>query len=428
MRIAFLAAAASLAACSRTGAPASPDAAAPVAASAPAPASSSGATGALDASSSPARGAAKASADGGAQALTAAERAAVLHDLDAGRKLARAKDWRGAVAVYERALKLAPDDARLLSDMGWVAFQANDLTRAEAANQRGLACTKDPTLRAQILYNTGRVAEARGDKEAAKNAYADSLALRDDAEVKRRFASVGGVPDELREPLPCNEGHANPEAMCACLVAHKDGVMTMWDEAPTCSKEKGTPPLGDGRLSVFVWGGEQMGERVRVLAVREGKTTRPVADLGRDYEPGAFGVHNEAVVKGGEVRSVGGHTVVVVRSEQNDSDSNMAGLELCTHVAKLETVCALGDAPGSTRCTPAIPVDTRSGCGIGVEPEPNEIDADVRAAMAEVKKRASSSRATAAWSIAEDGKVTVRFVSGAKDLVPKNVLRVHSLW
>lgn len=372
--------------------------------------------------------AANPAADGGAAKLTAAQRTAVLHDLDAGRKLARAKDWKGALAVYDRALALAPDDARILSEVGWAAFQANELARAEAANQRGLASTKDTLLRAQVLYNAGRVAEARGNKEAAKSFYGDSLALRDNTEVKSRFASLGGAVDDVPEPLPCKQPHASADAMCACLVAAKDGVMAMWDEKPSCTKVAGAAPLGDGRLATILWGGETLGEKVHVLAVREGTTTRPIADLGRDYEPGAFGVHNEAAVKGGEPRIVGGRTVVVVRSEQNDNDFNMAGLELCSHHAKLETVCALGDTPGSSRCTPAIPVESQAGCGPGVEPDPSELDDDTRAAMAEVKKRASSSRATAAWTIADDGKVTVRFVSGSRDLIPRTVLRVHRLW
>ena len=408
-------------ACSPTSAPptSAPDAAAPPAEAASIAAPLAPATTAIQDAGAP---------DGGKPRLDAAQRRAVLRDLEAGRKLARAKDWSGALVVFDRALALAPDDARLLAEVGWAAFQAKDLARAEAANQRALAGTKDPPLRAQILYNAGRVAEARGDKSAAKIHYGDSLALRDNAEVTARYTAVGGAPDDVHPPLPCGQGHASAEAMCACLIAHKDGVMMMWDEAPKCAKAKAAPALGDPRLGLFLWGGETLGERVYVLTVREGATTRPIADLGRDYEPGAFGVHNQATVKGGEARKVGSHTVVVLRSEQDDNDSNMAGLELCSHHANLETVCALGDAPGSTRCTPPIPIDTEAGCGLGVEPDPSEIDAEMKAAMAEIKKSASHNEAKTAWTIAADGKVTVRLVSGAKALVPGYVLRVHTLW
>jgi tetratricopeptide (TPR) repeat protein len=366
--------------------------------------------------------------DGGRPRLDPAQRAAVLRDLEAGRKLARAKDWSGALVVFNRALALAPDDARLLAEVGWAAFQAKDFARADAANQRALAVTKNPSLRAQVLYNAGRVAEARGEKEAAKNDYADSLALRDNAEVKKRLVAVGGVADDTRAPLPCAKGYASAEAMCACFSARKDDLMMSGDGAPKCAANKPAPALGDARLAVYLWGNEGLGERVYVLTVREGATIRPLVDLGRDYEPGAFGVHNEATVKGGEARTVGGHKVVVVRSEQEDSDLNMAGLEVCSHHAKNETVCALGDTPGATRCTPSIPIEVEAGCGPGADPGPSETDPEVLAAVAEIKKNTTHAQAKTAWSIGENGKVTVRLVSGAKDLVPTSVLRDHALW
>lgn len=367
-------------------------------------------------------------ADGGRPRLDPAQRAAVLRDLAAGRKLAQAKDWSGALVVFDRALALAPNDARLLSEVGWAAFQAKEYARAEAANQRALAVTKNPALRAQVLYNAGRVAEARGDKEAAKNDYDDSLALRDNAEVKKRLVAAGGVPDEGHPPLPCAKGYASAEAMCACFAARKDDLMRSGDEAPKCAADQDAPALGDARLGVYLWGAEGLGERVHVLAVREGATIRPLADLGRDYEPGAFGVHNEATVKGGELRTVGGHKVVVVRSEQDDNDLNMAGLEVCSHSAKNETVCALGDAPGATRCTPPIPIEVEAGCGPGADPEPGEADPEVLAAVARIKKSATHAQAKTAWSLAADGRVTVRLVSGAKDLVPTSALRGRALW
>src|SRR4051812_12224076 len=78
---------------------AAPDAAAPSASGASSPVSS--------ASSAPPTPSAKttARADRKSKArLGAADRAAVLRDLEAGRKLARAKDWAGALAVFDKAL------------------------------------------------------------------------------------------------------------------------------------------------------------------------------------------------------------------------------------------------------------------------------------------------------------------------------------
>ena len=133
-----------------------------------------------------------ASAQTKAAALSASDRTTVLKALEEGRRKSRVKDFFGALSAFDRALALAPDDARVLSEVGWAALNAGDLTRADAANRRALANVKEKTLRAQILYNAGRVAEAKKDSEAARKAYAESLALRDNAEVKKRLDGVSG--------------------------------------------------------------------------------------------------------------------------------------------------------------------------------------------------------------------------------------------
>jgi tetratricopeptide (TPR) repeat protein len=370
-------------------------------------------------------------ADGGradAGALSAEARASLLRHLRDGRKASSAKDWGGALKAFDQALAIAPDDARVLSEVGWAAFQANDLARAEAANKRALANTKDPKLRAATLYNSGRVAEARGQKDAATKLYRASLELRDNAEVKKRLAGIGAAPAssvEAAAALVCREGAGNLDALCKCLLGHPDELMTLL-EKPTCKKAPAAPML-HGNLSVVEWGSDG-GERAHLLVVREGERFRPVAELGRDYEPGAFGVHNSAEVKGGELKTVNGHTVVVVRSEQHNSDSNMAGLELCIDDEKIETVCAVDATVGSTRCA-QVPVEVESGCGLGVDPgDVSDLDDETKQLVANLKKAGPHRRTKAAWSLADDGKLTVRIVEGARDLLPASALEPRALW
>jgi hypothetical protein len=364
---------------------------------------------------------------GDAGVLSSTARAGVIRDLNEGRKLSQAKDWAGAIKAFDRALAVAPDDVRVLSELGWAAFQANELSRAETANKRALANAKSPKLRAPILYNMGRVAEARGDKKAAVKAYAESLALRDNAEVKKRLGALdGGVPESVAASRPCDQPFANVAALCTCLRGRKEDLLASDDVTMTCEPET-TPPLGDPRLGVVVWGAEVV-ERPHLLTVKEGDRVRAIVELGRDYEPGAFGVHNEAEVKGGEKRSVNGHDVVVVRSEQRNADQNLAGLELCFDHEKLETVCALGDKPDTTKCTPPIPVEVESGCGPGVEPDEADLDDETRKMVANIKKNATRSRATTAWSVSNDGTVTVTLQSGSRDAVDASILRPHVLW
>ncbi|APR76544.1 Hypothetical protein A7982_01891 [Minicystis rosea] len=351
-----------------------------------------------------------------------AERAKFLKPLEEGRKSARAKDFKRALVLFDEALAVAPNDARVLAEVGWAALHTGELDRADKANKRGLALTKQPQLRAQILYNTGRVAEARKDVEAARKAYAESLALRDNAEVKKRLDAAGGPPAEA---LPCASGAATVDALCTCLLADKNGPMAPDDVQKKCEAEK-TPAFGDARLSVIAYGAEMLGERAHLLVARDGGVLRPVAHLGLDYEPGAFGVHNEARVVGGEAKTFGARRVIVVKSEQRNTDQNMAGLELCEASEDLETVCALGSGSSPTRCY-TVPVMLSSGCGAGVEPDPAELDEDMKKSIAEMAKGWHKSKAKLSWSLSEDGKVVVKQVSGDAGIVRAGIVGEHPL-
>ncbi|MFT3765375.1 MAG: tetratricopeptide repeat protein [Minicystis sp.] len=354
--------------------------------------------------------------------LSRAERAKFLKPLEEGRKKARAKDFQGALVLFDQALAVAPDDARVLAEVGWAALNTGELDRADKANRRALALTKQPALRAQILYNAGRVAEAKKDTEAARKAYAESLALRDNAEVKRRLEGLGGPPEQS---LPCPGGAVSMEKLCACLFAGNDAPMMPEDGKKYCEKQA-QPALGDARLSIVSYGAEMLGERVHLLVAYEDGTLSPVAELGRDYEPGAFGIHNEARVVGAETRTFGRHRVLVVKSEQRNADQNMAGLELCEESEDLETVCALGDRSTFTHCF-TVPVRISSGCGPGVEPDPAELDDDTKAQLAEMQKGWKTQEVKLSWALADDGRLVVKKVSGADSLIRKGLVGVHKL-
>ena len=315
----------------------------------------------------------------------------------------------------------------MLAEVGWAALNAGDLDRAAAANKRALAHVKATNLRAQILYNAGRVAEAKKDDDAAKKAYSESLALRDNAEVKRRLEALGGTPPP--RPMPCAAGGEKAEVLCNCLTGLKDEVMVMWGEKPVCSAIPESLSLGTTRLSVVRWGAppDAGGERVYTLAARDGGLLRPVAELGRDYMPGAFGVDNSAVVKGGKLETHNKRTVAVVRSEQHDRDQNMAGLELCTNDVEQDTVCALGEGTTLTKCL-VIPRSIKSGCGPGVEIDPSEIDEETKKQLAEMQKGWSTSSVKLEWTLGEDGKLDVKVKEGDAKLVAKGILGSHPLF
>jgi tetratricopeptide (TPR) repeat protein len=333
-------------------------------------------------------------------ALTPEQRKAVLAALDAGRKKTRAKDYAGAMSDFDRALAASPDDGRVLAELGYAAMLAGDNTRAAAANRRALTVVHDKKLRAQVLYNEGRVAEAQGDKEASRKAYAESLALRDNAEVRRRLTTAGGA---TLPPMPCPAGAATPEALCTCLEGDKTDLLGMPGDPPVCKVMPESLALGTPRLSLMKFGAEeQPGELAFLLLARDGGTLHVVANLGISYEPGAFGVHNEASVGKASTKAFGKRSVVVVTSAQDNADQNLAGLELCTENEQRETVCALGEGARTTRCV-TVTVSSEGGCGPGVEAE----DDEARAMIAEAKKSWSRSKQTSRWTVQDDGALVV---------------------
>lgn len=344
--------------------------------------------------------------DAGPPKPTADQRAQVVQALRSGRIQAKAKDWPGALAAFERGLAVSPNEPTLLVESAWAAYHVKDLAKAEAAVRRALPIVKEPQLRSQVLYTSGRIAEAKNDKDSARNAYAESLELRDNAEVKRRLEALGGPPADR---LACSVGVNSIQALCACLLRRKDQLMNLGGEEITCRAVPESLSLGNPRVTVVRWGTpvDHSGEAVYLLVAHDGPTYRPVAELGRDYEPGAFGVHNMSNVVGGKMQKVDGREVLVVKSELHNSDMNLAGLEECTDNVEQETVCALGNDKKATRCF-VVPVSSESGCGPGVELDPSEMDDATKELLAERSHEWTATSSKLSWSVAADGKLVVR--------------------
>jgi hypothetical protein len=363
------------------------------------------------------------SAKASAAAAPKADPKVVAKAVVEGRAKVGKKDLEGGLAAFEAGLAGAPKDGTLLAEAAWTAFRLDKLERAADYAKRGLAATGEGELRARILYTAGRIAEAKGDKAAARESYAASLALREDAEVKKRLEGVGGVREET---LACSDGAASLEALCTCLLAKADELMNPTSAKATCEPVK-EPRLGTPALAVVGFGApsDEPGERKYVLVAHDGPVHRVVAELGHDFVPGAFGVDNDWSLLGAETKAVAKREVVVVRSKVANHDSNLAGLESCQHDVAQETVCAMGDANRPTRCV-LVPMVTESGCGAGAEPDPSDLDSK---ALLEERKRAwSKAKAVLAWSVEADGSLLVQRVSGDAKLVSAGTLGPHPLF
>ena len=95
--------------------------------------------------------------------------------LRAGRAAEAQGKYAEAIAAFERCVELAPGDATALGELGWAAFEARDLPKAEAATRKALAGGRRPAL----LYNLARIEELTGGPDVVA-LYRESLELRPD--------------------------------------------------------------------------------------------------------------------------------------------------------------------------------------------------------------------------------------------------------
>lgn len=289
-----------------------------------------------------------------------------------GRKKVRAKEYAAGIALYEKALALRPGDPRLLVELGWAAFLAGDLERAETATRQGLAGTRDAKAAGAALYNLGRVAEQRGDEAEAARVYKESLAVRPNAVVEKRLAALGadaavaadgaGSDSELGPlagPLPSLK--ATCDALAARARAEIEGTPAGCDAAAAKILEIGEGPLRRALL-VPVWRNyfgdsiENAAEVMWHLVVEtDAGFFRTDGWVAYVYNPGAFGIYEELEADLALDDLVpGAPREIVVEAKHLRHDSDLGILEEESAETEWLLVCGLVD--GAPRCHARIPL------------------------------------------------------------------------
>ena len=138
------------------------------------------------------------------------------------------KAFRAAATSFQAALDARPDDSRALAELSWASFLTNDFAGAARAAWRATYYTQNPRLQATAFYNLGRASEALGATADAEAAYAASLDLRDNPEVRARLkhlASALLAPHRLVGPF------ARPEDSCKSPCEVDRDVSPRWSGA-----------------------------------------------------------------------------------------------------------------------------------------------------------------------------------------------------
>lgn len=345
--------------------------------------------------------------------------------LRAGRAHARASRWGEAVSEFEKALAAIPMDDRALSELGWAAFQAGDYDRAEKANADSVRVSSTPELKAASLYNLGRVAEAKADRDRAAALYADSLVLRPNRTVVKRLVALGKpapAGGALRggEDTPCSDPVDGPDLVCGCL---KKLEPTQEDFAIECTiGSVGDLDADDLRVASVTLG---LGEHAFYLAHKGAKGWRVIGSLGDLYEGGVAGVFNEREESKVEERTIGGARILWYEWRESGHDSDMGIDEEETHEDVTVALAVLGGAreqPSVVMHVPLVRVYDRDRMGLAEGPELADIK-DLQTPGLPIHREARLR-----VDIGEDGIVKVVLARGKADDFIKGFLGSHRLF
>jgi len=293
-----------------------------------------------------------------------AARASYGKALNEGRKLAKADKWDEALVQLEAARTANPASAKVLGELGWAQFNAGQLDKADATLQLALERVTNDGTRGALLYNLGRVAEARGLQAIAAERYLQSLIHRQNATVKQRLDTLiaAGVPNDPASSCGF-ERHAGvlPIDLCATLAADIQGPSECYesDSAPYEFAIAGNEDLPEGGvpermtkravsidgldIAVFSLHTFELGEAPMYLAIGNESQHWWTAVLDVAYNPGMGYIHEDVAVTRVEAIDLGwtqGKTYVIEWT-YNRNDGDMATNEIEFIEQRYTTVVAV---------------------------------------------------------------------------------------
>ena len=359
-------------------------------------------------------------------------KAAAAH-LKAGRAFGKDKKWKEAVVEIEKAAAADPTSARIWSELGWAAFQVGDLDRASVANEKSVAATDNDQLKAASLYNLGRIAEKKREPEKAREFYAQSVALRPNATVQRRLASMTPGKADVAPSLACDK-LATRKELCDCLggeLAFDPTDQSEWEDAdagPDDIDDNGPTvpivckPVG-ATTGIEIWqvtpdGDTEAMHGYFAIAVA-GDKVHSIAML-RNNIGLMRRAYNEFTLDAVKKLKVGETEYVRIVAKTLDFEESFG--EDQTWKATEVTICPLPTKPG-TGC--ALQIDQ----SWSVEWAPTWEDSEEK--LAEMKQEYGDDLKRVRkldLTIAADGTATVRLTKGTFNEYERDVTGTYKLW
>jgi hypothetical protein len=289
-----------------------------------------------------------------------------------GRKLHGGKDYGGAVAAFEEALAARPDDVRALVELGWAAFHAGDLARAEVELRAAIERASEPRLAGSAWYNLGRVLEQKGAVPDAIAAYEKSLGAREHAAVRKRLEALrgtAGTAGAVASGAVQVDALAGPFVDIAAFCSERSGDEV--DAAHVCSPQvepqEGSlaivlpaAPLPKPMLDLrFVATTNTVDETAYHLAIQTAAGWFVLSDIAMATNDVGFGhVVSHLGVELVEL-AAGGTPELLVRVD-SASEIDKGTREASYSIDSFRRLCGFG-ATRRPSCTEEIPVEGESG-------------------------------------------------------------------
>ncbi len=289
--------------------------------------------------------------------------------LDAGREASKAKDYPLAMSKLHTALAIRPGHGGALGELGWAAFNAGKLDEAEGYTRAALLDAADNNRRGALLYNLGRIDEARGDSATAISQYESSLAVRPNPTVEQRLAQLrAATPTAVVAPTRV----AGAEALCSAQAqaqAIADSVEC------TCEVVDATSGNGQGWLEAAQLVTSCQGDwsiEMHDLAVRDADGWRNVGTFMTGYGGGTDHAEGSARLELVELDpSVGLEVRITTQFEDWASDGYDETIDGRVYAVSEQATTIVCGADAGGWCV-TLPTSLRSGTHAFAE---NEVDA-----------------------------------------------------
>ena len=253
-----------------------------------------------------------------------------------GRKAVQSGDYQKGIELFEKSIAIDPNDARVLSELGWALYKSGQIERAEKITRESVKHARDNNVKGASLYNLGRIEEDRGKRDDAAQHYTESLAVRPGNKIVQKrlddLLAGGAAQPSLEESCDFKQmaGKVELTAQAVCAAYIKTLPPPDQDDEyaePASCGEAQHPTLKVGAYTLIPFtytDGQELGITYFVGLAAVSDSGWYVSTIGYAYNPGMGYIYEEFSVDAMESKNLiaGQSPQAVLTMTHNRTDGN----------------------------------------------------------------------------------------------------------